>query len=51
MPNDPSEEALERGKDVVVGLIYALIDSRRFRDGDYDELPDGGIGGEDGGPV
>jgi hypothetical protein len=49
MPNDTSEEALERGKDVVISLIYALIDSRRYRDGDYDELPDGQMGAGDGG--
>lgn len=28
---------IEKGRDVVVSLIYAIIDSRRQRDGDYDE--------------
>ena len=40
LPNKTSEEDLEEGKKVVIGLIYALVDSRRFRDGDYHELPD-----------
>ena len=40
LPNKTSVEDLEEGRKVVIGLIYALIDSRRFRDGDYHELPD-----------
>jgi len=40
LPNKTSVEDLEEGRKVVIGLIYALVDSRRFRDGDYQELPD-----------
>jgi hypothetical protein len=40
LPNKTSVEDLEEGRNVVIGLIYALIDSRRFRNGDYHELPD-----------
>lgn len=29
-------EKLERSREVAIGLIYSLIDSRRSRDGDYD---------------
>ena len=29
-------ESLNKSRDIAIGLIYALIDSRRFRNGDYD---------------
>ena len=30
-------KSVEKGREIAIGLIYALIDSRRSRDGDYDE--------------
>lgn len=49
LPQGDSPEELEQGKRVVTSLIYALIDSRRYRDGDYDdeEGEQGHIGDQD----
>lgn len=38
MPNVVSSaEDVERAKDIVISLVYALVDSRRFRGSDYDD--------------
>jgi len=44
MPHVTSAKDLERAKQVVVRLIYALIDSRRFRGSDYDDEEEGDNG-------
>jgi len=44
MPHVSSAEDLERAKEVVIRLIYALVDSRRFRGSDYDDEEEGDNG-------
>ena len=36
----PAAEDLQRTKNVVISLVYALVDSRRFRGSDYDDDDD-----------
>lgn len=44
LPHCKTKEDVERAKEVVISLIYALIDSRRFRGDDYGDYDDGNYG-------
>lgn len=45
IPAANDKASIEKGREIVIALIYALIDSRRQRDGDYDDHTVGGQAG------